>query len=137
MAVGANGEIDLPTRIANLELAVFGGPNVNSPFTPTLLSGSADAINFPNQFVYITTAGVDACTLAAPVAGTDDFKKIRVFSTTANAHTITTPANKIVGGSTSGDTLTFAPDVGANVELIAYQGLWYIVQLNNVTLTEV
>lgn len=136
--VGATGEIDFYTRISNLELAVMGGPSVNSPFTPTLLSGSTDVLPYPNQFVLVTSTGVDAMTLATPVATTDDFKKVRVISTTAHAHTITTAASKIVDGATAaGDTLTFTAYAGASCELMAYQGLWYVLNLLNVTLSEV
>lgn len=136
--VGANGDISAAQRVANLETAVFGGPNVTFPVAPTLLSGSADPLFYPNQFVFITATGVDAITLAAPVAGSDDFKVVRVFSASAHAHTITTPANTIVNGSSAaGDTLTFGAHVGANCALIAYQGLWYIIALNNVSLSEV
>lgn len=136
MAVGGNPEIGLADRLANLETAVFGGPNVSGTIG-TALTGSTDVLGYPGSY-YVKTAGVDAMTLAAPTAGTDDYKRVRVISTTDNAHTITTPANTIANGSSAkGDTLTFAAKNGANVLLQAYGGLWYVLAALNVTLSEV
>jgi hypothetical protein len=128
-------EIDLYTRIANLEQAVFGGPNVGGIFSVGI-NGSADALSYPNTYTVWNSGGVDAMTLAAPVAGQDDFKSLRVISMTAEAHTITAPSGAIVdGASSAGHILTFAAYVGANVRLIAYAGKWVIVEANNVTLS--
>lgn len=150
MATGANVEQDFFSRIAALELAMWGGANPSgtakalfestsgSQIVPVVYSGSTDALAYPGTAM-LTTAGVDATTLATPVVGTDDGKVLRVISTTANAHTITTAANKIAGGGSTafGDTLTFAAKQGAGVTLMAYQGIWYIIALVNVTLSEV
>lgn len=93
----------------------------------------------PNSgVVLITAAGVAACTLALPIAGTDDGKVLMVISTTANAHTVTTPAN---GLNKTLHIATFAATVGAYVILLAYQGTWYVLCsntaafANNVTLS--
>lgn len=106
--------------------------------TPTVLSGATDALTYPGVSV-LTRAGVDACTLATPTPGTDDGKILTVVSTTAFAHTITTAANKIAGGGTTafGDTLTFAAKQGASCTLLSYGGIWYVLALVNVTLSEV
>ena len=98
---------------------------------PTPISASG-AIN-PHQsgLYYITKAGVAAMTLAAPTPGADDNVIIEVISTTAHAHTITTPAaGDIQDGNTSGfDTvMTFNAEKGANCKLRAYQGVWYVEQ---------
>lgn len=88
-------------------------------------SGSTDALSFPAT-VMITTAGVDATTLATPVAGGpgtgDDGKKLMVIDTSGHAHTITTASNKIVP---SHSLVTFGGGVGALVQFVAYNGLWY------------
>lgn len=106
--------------------------------TPVVYSGATDAIAYPAT-AFLTRAGVDAATLATPAATTDDGKILTVISTSAQAHTVTTAANKIASGNSTalGDTLTFAAKQGASFSLIAYQGLWYVLVLNNVTLSEV
>jgi hypothetical protein len=68
-------------------------------------------------------------TLAAPTAGTDDGVLLQFFSTTAEAHTITTPAaGDIRDGNTSDhDTvMTFNAHIGASCMLQAYNGVWYV-----------
>ena len=84
-------------------------------------SGSTDALTFPGA-VFITTAGVDATTLATPTAGTDDGKKIIVFDAGGHAHTITTAASKIVPAH---HLATFGGTAGSWVEFEAFNGLWY------------
>lgn len=84
-------------------------------------SGASDALIFPGS-TFITTAGVDATTLATPVVTTDDGKKITVVDAGGHAHTITTASNKIVPAHS---VVTFNGTVGSWIELEAYQGLWY------------
>lgn len=97
----------------------------------TTLSGSTDAIVFPSAN-FITTAGVDATTLATPVATTQDGMKVRIVDTTGHAQTVTASANKIVP---SHHLITFNGTVGSWVELIAYQALWYPLGNNGVTIS--
>jgi hypothetical protein len=75
----------------------------------------------------INTAGVDACTLAAPVAGApsaggNDGLTIEIVDLGGHAHTVTTPANKINGNK---HIATFPGTVGARIVLTAYNGVWY------------
>jgi hypothetical protein len=88
-------------------------------------SGVSDALTFPAS-VFITTAGVNATTLATPVAGGpgvgDDGKRLLVIDTTGHAHTITTAANKIV---LSHSLVTFGGAVGASIQFEAFGGVWY------------
>lgn len=91
-----------------------------------LLSGAADAINPHVTANYeITTAGVDAATLAAPTAGTDDGVEIFVASGTANAHTITT-VGLLQNGGVSVNTATFGAHPGASLWLRAYNAKWQV-----------
>lgn len=138
-----SSNIALLDRIANLESVIFGGPNTNggplvAADTLTHYTGSTDALAYAGTAI-IDATGVDACTLATPVVGQDDGKRLRIISTTAHAHTVTTAANKIANGATTafGDTLTFAAKQGANCLLFACQGIWYLVEATNVTLSEV
>lgn len=99
--------------------------------TPQPLAASG-AIN-PHQpaLYYITKAGVAALTLPAPSPGQDDNVVLEFISTTAYAHTLTTPAaGDIQDGNASGyDTvLTFNAKAGASCKLRAYAGVWYVEQ---------
>lgn len=104
------------------------------PVSVNTLSGSTDAVTFTvyRQDFFVTTAGIDAMTLATPVATTDDGKRIRVFDAGGHAHTITAAANKIVP---SHHLITFGGTAGSWVELEAYQGLWYPVSNSGVTIS--
>ncbi|SRR5229473_1168370 len=114
---------------------------------PVIAAGAADVLPVADADVFLTRAGVDAATLAAPKAGVypagtavmqalgdaqDDGKVLRIISTTAFAHTVTTPANKINGNKL---TATFAAAVGNNLVLIAFGGVWYVISSVGITLT--
>ena len=84
------------------------------------------AITIKSGLVGITKGSAAALTLAAPTAGSvasggDDGKVLIIMSTTAFAHTITTPANKINGNKL---TITFDGAVTDFIELVAYNGVW-------------
>jgi hypothetical protein len=84
------------------------------------------AIGIKEGTALITKGSAAALTLAAPMAGSrdsggDDGKKLKIVATTAYAHTVTTPANKI---NSADDTVTYAA-VGDFAELVAYGGIWY------------
>lgn len=130
MAVGVTASQDQAARIANLEAEAV-------PTPPTILSGSADAIPIKQGLVVVTSAGVDAMTLVAPtagpqIAGGDDGKILRVSSTTAQAHTITTPTNGIFPTK---HIVTFAAAVGSFIELVASGGQWYTMAGTGATIT--
>jgi hypothetical protein len=98
-----------------------------------VLSGSADVMPL-SGIVCISTAGVNNITLATPKAGPqpvgDDGKTIFVYSTTANAHSITMASNKIIN---SHHILTFDGNIGSNAWLIAVNGLIVPAGLTGVT----
>ena len=99
-------------------------------------SGAIDP-HTPAKYV-ITKAGVAALTLAAPTAVADDGVRIEFISTTAQAHTVTTPAAGDIrdGNSSDHDTVaTFAAHIGANFCIEAYNGVWYVTDETAVTLT--
>ncbi len=128
-------------RIRNLELAVFGGPNVLGTIPPassqapqTVLTGSADALPTFGD-VIVNSSGVDAMTLQTPVAGGqqqggDDGKLLRVTDVGGHAHTITLASNVLAPAH---HLLTFAGTVGNFVELIAYNGRWFVKATAGVT----
>ena len=96
---------------------------------------ASGAIAFPaNPFteVLLTKAGVGVYTLALPTAGTDDGKRLRITSTTAFAHTVTTPA---LGYDGATHIATFAAAVGNGMLLEASNGTWLVVENTGVTLS--
>jgi hypothetical protein len=101
---------------------------------PSVVALNAQAaVPVASGFYLITKGSAGAYTLAAPVAGQDDGKYICVVASTAFAHTVTTPANKINGTL---HVATFAATIGNNVEFLAYQGVWYVIlPSTGVTLT--
>jgi hypothetical protein len=75
----------------------------------------------------ITTAGVNATTLATPVAGDpaaggNDGLTIEIQDLGGHAHTVTTAANKINGNK---HIATFPGTLGAKIQLTAWNGIWY------------
>ena len=124
---------DIPiSGYSSFQSAVFQGGWQDSV---QVASGTADALNFPGT-VMITKAGVDATTLATPVAGGpgvgNDGDRLLVVDTTGHAHTITTASNKI---AVSHSLVTFGGGVGASIQFIAYGGLWYPLFATGVSIT--
>jgi hypothetical protein len=101
------------------------------------LEAADGAIGIVEGLAVITKGSAAALSLAAPTPGGpgvgDDGKHLSILSTTAFAHVVTTPANKVNGSKL---TATFAAAVDSNIELIAYNGIWYVQNTpQGVTLT--
>lgn len=100
-----------------------------------ILTGTADALPFPGN-VELNAAGVDAMTLATPLAGEqpvgDDGKTIFIVDLNGAAHTITTAVNKIIN---SKHIATFNGTVGSNCMLKAINGVWVPIALAGVTIS--
>ena len=64
-------------------------------------------------------------TLANPIATTDDYKRLTIVSLSAQAHKITVTGG-YGGAGTGEDVATFTAAIGACLDLIAFQGLWYV-----------
>lgn len=90
------------------------------------------AINIKNGICLLNKAGVLAATLANPTATTDDYKRLSIRSLTAQAHTVTVTGGFGNGGSGE-DVATFSGVIGDGIELMAYQGYWYIIGAHQVT----
>lgn len=136
MAALANAFIGIGTK--------FPYGIVQNPYNA---SGSTDVLPIMSADVFVTTAGVDAMTLATPKAGVypagvpglnnlgeqrDDGKRLRVRSTTANAHTITTAANKVNGNK---HIITFSGALTDFVDLEAFNGIWWVMASSGATLS--
>jgi hypothetical protein len=90
------------------------------------LPGAGGAVPIAGKS-YIKTAGVNATTLAAPVAGNpaaggNDNLSITIIDCGGHAHTVTAPANSINGNK---HVITFPGTVGAQLTLRALNGVWY------------
>jgi len=132
-AVGTLGQL-LESTVTGTQwvAAPSGGTASSLTLSPVnVLSGGTDAINPHTAATYIvTTPGVDAMTLAAPTPTTDDGKIIKVTLSTNAAHTITCTGGTLRPGTASVTTVNFASFRGSSIELMAYQGLWYVMAQN-------
>lgn len=90
------------------------------------------AITIQNATVLLSKAGAGAITLAAPTAGTHDLIEIEVITLTAQAHVITSAVDGFNAKGSSG-TVTFTAAIGNSVRLKAWNGHWYTVGKNGVT----
>ena len=98
---------------------------------PTLLSGTADAINPHVSGNYIVKTGsANAMTLTAPTVGVDDNLVISIFSDTLFAHTLTATA-LLAGGTALKTTATFPAFRGAGMTLRAFNGVWQVISSGN------
>ncbi len=82
--------------------------------------------------VLIRGTGVIALTLALPTTGVHDGTTIRFVSTTASAHTVTTPA---VGFNATNTIATFGGAKGDGFEVTASGVTWLVNWTRNVTLS--
>jgi predicted RecA/RadA family phage recombinase len=121
------------TAVAVLHAPFFDYGGGNQPLTLTSLTGAADAISPTVNGTYvINKAGVDAMTLAAPTATTDDGVVITITSNTANAHTLTA-TGLFQDGAATVNVATFAAHPGAGLQLMAYQAKWNVLSANAIT----
>lgn len=89
------------------------------------------AINIKNGIVCLKATDIINATLANPVDGTDDGSRLLILSETAKAHTVTVTGGFGNGGDGE-DVATFGA-IGDTLELMAYNGYWYIVGSHQVT----
>jgi hypothetical protein len=103
-------------------------------FSPVALTGASDAIDPHTSAVYIVnTVGVDAMTIAAPTSGTDDGVVIQITSGTTGTPALTCTGGTLRPGTAAVTTVLFAASPGSTVQIMAYQGNWYVIASNNVT----
>jgi hypothetical protein len=105
---------------------------------PVVAVSADGAISVPagGTDYFITKAGVAAMTLVDPTATTHDGLHLLFIATTANAHTLDNSAGSgfFSSGGSSKDIATFGGTIGDRIEIVAYQGKWYIVDSLNITL---
>lgn len=110
------------------------GAELNILDRDTAQAMTADgAITIKNGVVTLNKAGVLAATLANPTATTDDYKRLTIIALQAQANTVTVTGGFGNGGATK-DVATFSGAVGDNLNLMAYQGYWYVIGQYGITL---
>ena len=80
---------------------------------------------------YLIVEKLDVNTLKKASRLPDDFKRLSIRSLTAQAHTVTVTGG-FGNGSTGEDVATFSGAIGDGIELMAYQGYWYIAGAHQV-----
>jgi len=101
----------------------FYGPLVGGQQDAVVALLVDGAIPIVSGAYFVTKGSAGAFTLPTPTVTTHDGVRIRLVSTTAFAHAVTCPSNKI-NGSKAVATLVAA--VGEEVTFEAYQGIWYV-----------
>lgn len=104
---------------------------VPAPTTGTLTGDGAVSIK-AGVFTLNKGSAITA-TLAEPIATTDDFKRLTIVSLTAQAHTVAIATDGFGHGGANYIKATFGGAIGDSLNLIAYQGYWYVTGVQNVT----
>lgn len=89
------------------------------------------AITIQDSIVLLSNSPAGAMTLASPTSL--DGVTLTIISTTAYQHTVTCTAGFNNGGTAS-DVATFGGAVGDSMMIAAAGGIWYVLNLRNVTL---
>lgn len=96
------------------------------------------AITIKDGICALNKAGAINATLAAPTPGDDDFKRLTILSLTAQAHTVTVAegfGNPLPSCVIEGeDVATFSGVIGDTLDLMAFNGAWYVQGKHQVTL---
>lgn len=126
---------DLATGIRYVNFGLITSPawgrqtSDKSPLT-TITANGAIAVRPATNYMF-TKGSAALMTLAAPTAGApgigDDGTIIEIYSSTAFAHSITSPAGTLQTGGAANTSITFNAFAGASVGLMAYNGKWIII----------
>lgn len=122
-----NNNVAIPANSPDANTVLGQALNAKS----TEIDTASGAIAIKNGKVILNGAAACVMTLAAPIAGTDDFKELDIQCDTAHAHSVTCPSN-VMGGSHV--TATFAA-LGDNIQLKAFNGVWLIKSQIGATLS--
>lgn len=127
--VNASNQLIIPggiggTGVSGATIALGG--NVATQ-TQVISATGAGVISIKSGTVFLTATGAATPTLAAPTAGTDDGCRLMIESTTAQAHTVTNTSPGFNNGSTASDVATFGTAIGNGFEVVAYNGIWYVL----------
>ncbi len=114
---------------------VIGSYTLPIPTVQTLTGNGA--ITIKHGIVLLNKSSAIAATIANPIVGTDDYKRLLIVSVTAQTHTVTSAegfgnptADCIKEGE---DVATYAGAIGDALSLIAFNGAWYIQGKHGIT----
>ena len=79
------------------------------------------------------TDGALTMTLANPTATTDDWKRLVILATTAQAHTVAIATIGFGNAGAAKVKASFSGVIGDSLELMAYGGFWYVTGFHQVT----
>ena len=118
---------EFPDRLTELQIAVQLDEANNLAVAEYTTAGAIA----PGGIAFLKTGAASAMTLVQPIPGAQsasgqDGMRMKIVALDAEAYTVTSAANGISGHSGTGDTLTAAGAVGDSVDLIAFNGQWYI-----------
>jgi hypothetical protein len=114
--------------------------NAEVQFNQQVISATgSQVITIKSGTCHLTAGGVTNATLAAPTAGAqsaggDDGKQLRIYSETAQAHTVTNTTPGFNNGGAASDVGTFAAAIGNQLMVEARNGIWWVIQNVGVTL---
>ena len=118
------------TTAANWQ-APAGGSASSLTLAVTSITTAAYAVDPHTAATYIiNTAGVNSMTIAVPTVTTDDGKVIKIVSGMSASHTLTCASTSLRCGTAAITTVNFSAYYGSSIELMAYQGLWYVMAQN-------
>lgn len=119
------------TDLTVTSLTVNGYP-MDAPTTGTLAANGA--VSIKNGVFTLTKAdGAITATLANPTAITDDGKRLTIVSTSARAHTVAIATTGFGNAGAGKIKATFSGVVGDTLDLVAFQGFWYVTGVHQVT----
>ena len=90
-------------------------------------------ISIKQGMVTLNKTGAIAAALANPIATTDDYKRLTIASLSAQTHTVTCTGG-FGNAGTGEDVATFTAAIGACLDLIAFQGYWYVAGQHLITI---
>lgn len=93
---------------------------------------TAGIIDSNYSVIGLGSGGALAMTLPDP-NNYQDGTVLNIVATTAQAHTVTNTTG-FNAGSTASDVATFGGAIGDSMSVIALSGVWYVLNLRNVTL---
>jgi hypothetical protein len=99
------------------------------PNPRTVITIASGAIPTAGAVLLARSDDASNLTLAQPGAADDT---LRIVDVSGKAHTISTGSNGING---SMNLITFSGNKGASITLLAYAGVWYAVEFNDVEIT--
>ena len=104
------------------------------PLLSTSSISATGAITITAGLIRLTGSGATAYTVAAPTATTHDGLELQIYTTTAEAHTITFTTIGVNELDAAGDVCTLGGAAGDGITVVASGGEWYTTDTTDCTL---